>query len=42
MEMIMTYKVVIEVVGGVAHVTECPPEVEVEIKDYDDLDYVKL
>ena len=34
----MTYKVVIEVAGGVAYVTQCPPEVEVEIKDYDNLD----
>jgi hypothetical protein len=31
----MTYKVVIEVVGGVAHITECPPEVEIEIRDFD-------
>ena len=38
----MTYKVVIEVVGGVAHVTQCPPEVEVEIRDYDQLEDVKL
>lgn len=29
------YKVVIEVLGGVAYVEECPPEVEVEIIDYD-------
>ena len=42
MEMIMTYKVVIEVVGGVAYVTQCPPEVEVEIKDYDNLEDAKL
>jgi len=34
----MNYKVVIEVVGGVAYVTECPPEVEVEIRDYDQLE----
>jgi hypothetical protein len=26
------YKVVIELVGGVATVVECPPEVDVEIK----------
>jgi len=31
----MTYKVIVEVMGGVAYVTECPPEVEVEIRDYD-------
>jgi len=42
MEMMMTYKVVIEVVGGVAYVTQCPPEVDVEIKDYDNLEDVKL
>ena len=34
----MTYKVVIEVVGGVAYVTQCPPEVDVEIRDYDQLE----
>ena len=28
----MTYRVVIDVVGGVAHIAECPPEVEVEIR----------
>ena len=38
METKMNYKVVIEVVGGVAYVTECPPEVEVEIRDYDQLE----
>ena len=38
----MTYKVVIEVVGGVAYVTQCPPEVEVEIKDYDQLEDVEV
>ena len=38
----MTYKVVIEVVGGVVYVTQCPPEVDVEIKDYDNLDDAKL
>jgi len=32
------YKVIIEIVGGVAYVTECPPEVEVEIRDYDNLE----
>jgi hypothetical protein len=26
------------VVGGVAYVTECPSEVEVEIRDYDQLE----
>jgi len=38
----MTYKVIIEVVGGVAYVTECPPEVDVEIRDYDQLEDVKV
>ena len=38
----MTYKVIIEVVGGVAYVIQCPPEVEVEIKDYDNLEDAKL
>jgi len=38
----MIYKVVIEVLGGVAHVTECPPEVEVEIRDYDSLEDVPV
>lgn len=28
-------KVVIEVVGGVAEVTSCPPGIEVEIIDHD-------
>ena len=42
MEMMMTCKVVIEVMGGVAYVTQCPPEVEVEIRDYDNLGDVKL
>ena len=32
------HKVVIEVIGGVAYVTQCPPEVEVEIWDYDQLE----
>ena len=36
------HKVVIEVVGGVAYVTECPPEVEVEIRDYDQLEDAPL
>ena len=36
------YKVVVEVMGGVAYVTQCPPEVEVEIRDYDNLEDVKL
>lgn len=30
-----TRRVVIEVTGGVAYVTHCPPEVEVEIIDHD-------
>lgn len=34
----MNHKVVIEVIGGVAHITECPAEVEVEIRDYDNLE----
>ena len=38
----MTNKVVIEVMGGVAYVTQCPPEVEVEIRDYDNLEDVAL
>ena len=29
------YQVKIEVLGGVAEVTECPPEVEVTIIDHD-------
>ena len=28
-------KVVIEVIDGVAHVVECPDDVEVQIKDFD-------
>lgn len=31
-------KVLIVVQGGVAHVADCPPHVEVEIIDYDDLE----
>jgi hypothetical protein len=38
----MKHKVVIEVMGGVAYVTECPPEVDVEIRDYDNLQDVKV
>lgn len=38
----MTNKVVVEVMGGVAYVTQCPPEVEVEIRDYDNLEDAKL
>jgi hypothetical protein len=32
------HKVVVEVSGGVAEVTHCPPNVEVEIIDHDDLE----
>jgi hypothetical protein len=28
-------KVIVEVLGGVADVTQCPPDVEVEIIDHD-------
>ena len=42
MEEWMTYKVIIEVVGGVAYVAECPPEVDVEIRDYDQLEDASL
>jgi hypothetical protein len=38
----MTYKVVIEVIRGVVYVTECPTEVEVEIRDYDQLEDMKV
>ena len=38
----MTYKVVIEVVGGVAYVTQCPPEVDVESRDSDQLEDVEV
>jgi hypothetical protein len=31
------FKVVIHVSGGVAEVAECPPEVEVEIIDWDNI-----
>ncbi len=31
-------KVIIEVLGGVAEVTQCPDDVEVEIIDHDNLD----
>jgi hypothetical protein len=31
-------KVIIHVRGGVAEVAVCPPNVEVEIKDFDDLE----
>ena len=29
------YKVIIEVLGGVAEITQCPDQVEVEIIDHD-------
>ena len=28
-------KVVIKIIGGIAHVTECPTDVSVEIRDFD-------
>jgi|LakMenEpi12Oct12_1017442.scaffolds.fasta_scaffold17959_1 hypothetical protein len=28
-------KVVIKIIGGIAHVTECPDGVDVEIRDFD-------
>ena len=31
------HKVIVEVYGGVATVTSCPPEVKVKVIDYDEL-----
>jgi len=37
----MKYKVIVEILGGVAEVTSCPDNVEVEIIDHDILKDIK-
>jgi len=31
----MDKKVVIKLIGGIAHVTECPDDIDIEVRDFD-------